>query len=170
MSDDVLFKNPYRGRRVAHPEPYQPEHERLGAQPVEYPMDKAEAHSFVEKNTKHEIPKQTIVQSGNNEDIMWTKALEEPETPRPPTVVPQTGQEIEDDIGLDKEEEGFGLDSLQPGNCVLLYNDNVICAGTIEIIKETLADLLADAENDVEVDNFIVLKRLKVNVGIFIDE
>ena len=94
---EVLFKNPYRGRKVAKQESYQSEHERLGAQPIEYPVDKTEAHSFVEKNSP-KPPRQTIVQSGNNEDIMWTKALEEPAAPQPPIVVPHPQPPIRTDF------------------------------------------------------------------------
>jgi len=197
---DIVFKNPYRGRRVAKPEPYQSEHERLRVQPKEYPINKTEANAFAEKTSqkKTSVPKQAFVQSGQNEEIMWTKALEEPESepikynevPLPPPIVRDGEQtrgsgddviaaqtkkqeEIEDDVGLEEdnqEDKSFGLDSLNPGDSVLLYNDNVVCVGALNLIKETLADILADAENNVEVEDFIVLKRLKVNIGIFIDE
>ena len=40
MSDNTLyFKNNDRSRRVVRKDPYQPEHERLGIKPIEYPVN-----------------------------------------------------------------------------------------------------------------------------------
>jgi len=190
-NDTPVFRNPYRGRKVAKTEAYQPEYDRLKVEPVRYPIDQTEAAAFTEKNQvvpkkmvqqrPPTVPKQAKIHSGDNEDNLWTKALEDPqqkimadEVPLPPPVVKETGRNvgpgednIVDDVGLD---DNFGLESLKPGEYILLYNDSVICVGALDFVKETLADILTDSQNDVDIDDFVVLKRLKVNVGIFIDE
>jgi len=173
MTDkDVVFKNPYRGRRVAQSEPYQPEYERLNAAPVKYPVNQDDVKNFIDKTKTEKPQKRPIVQSGNNEDLIWTQGLEQeprdiPEEPRLPEKESYMNvqEDIEDDIGLDG---AFSLDAMAPGDVVLLHGSDVIRVGSERDIKESLADLLAAEEG--ELDDFVVLKRLNVKIGIFIDD
>ncbi len=89
---------------------------------------------------------------------------------------------VEDDIGLDQEEQeeqeeindesidnSFKLSDLHSGDNILLYNDEVICvSGSLEKIKEVLSKILLNS-NDYLVEEFIILKRLNIRAGIFIE-
>lgn len=90
---------------------------------------------------------------------------------------------IEDDIGLEEDQEEqeeekedhqqeenavFNLSELRSGDNILLYNNEIICAGSIEEIKEVLSKILLNS-NDYLVEDFVVLKRLNIRAGIFIE-
>lgn len=217
MSDDVYFKNPYRGRKVIANKPYVPEHERLDVEAVEYPVKdpedlirmnkKAEAEkkikekrnkakSLIEQLRSGEITekqfqeavdrleektfgKSGIVSSGQNEDNLWTQALEQPEVENssPGTVLyPEVyNDDIKADEILPKQEEiiddlpeetSFGFEQVNPGQFILIYKDNVVNVGTIDQVKETLSNVLIEGEAKLE--EFIILKRVSAEMGIFI--
>jgi hypothetical protein len=92
---------------------------------------------------------------------------------------------IEDDIGLEEQEDqeeqeeqeeehqeeenaAFKLSDLRSGDNILLYNEEIICAGSIEEIKEVLSKILLNSNNYL-VEDFVVLKRLNIRAGIFIE-
>ena len=55
------------------------------------------------------------------------------------------------------------------GDFILLHNETVISVGDLESVKIELSNfLLEDSELDIE--EFIIMKRLGVRAGIFIDE
>jgi hypothetical protein len=257
MSDNII-KNKNReiktgiinaGKRVA----YQPEYERLNIEPT---VNKVNPNDFMmakKIGSRKLSPQQTLPQSGQNEDIIWSQGLstskadkisalqenirnrilEKEDKEAFDSIDDQSSFEsvgdynrkfryddipnapsalIEDDIGLEQEEnsaldalssarEGrrlieedleeeeppleeeeevleeqekqhqdssFKLSDLRSGDNILLYNDEVICAGSLEEIKDVLSKILLSSNNYL-VEEFVVLKRLNIRAGIFIE-
>jgi hypothetical protein len=80
----------------------------------------------------------------------------------------QEEREEEQELQEDQVEREFKFSDLRTGDNILLHNDEVICAGSLEEIKEVLSKILLNS-NDYLVEEFVVLKRLNVRAGIFID-
>ena len=122
-----------------------------------------------------------IVTSGQNEDILWTKAnlSSKPEkTEEVPEVEeePEPEEFLDTDVSLPPDEEyvsdvdgGFDLGQIDVGEYVLLYKSSVLGTGGIKSVKDTLSSVLESEEN-VDIDDFVVLKRVPVKMGVFVDE
>jgi len=269
MSQQTYFKNPYRGRKAANTKPYQPEHKRLEAQTVEYPLKDPEefekmnrkvaaekkrsekkkkvdeqAKAAVEKFRNGELSKESLeetlrelynkvpeqevaakqlplVSSGQNEDLQWTKALnndgnivdeqldnedisvdEVPDPPESPFVedeeedslqptwkeseettediineLKETAADIIENVreaseneDLDVEEgDNFDFKQIKSGEYLLLYKNSVIGMGSLESVKNTLSSVM-DGDDTLSVESFVVMKRVPVKMGIFIDD
>lgn len=158
MSDDeVIFKNPFRGRRVAAvaKEPYQPEYERLGVEPIKYPLNKEDDENFIKKTASEKHPPATkIVQTGNSQETLWNNPTqEEVKGPEPPP------------------EEDFNLTNIDNGQYVLVYDNDILCIGTKEYVEEYVTDLISN--NSVEADplsHLAIFKRVGLKAGVFLDE
>jgi hypothetical protein len=144
--------------------------------------------------TTHEVVSTKLVSSGQNEDVLWTKGLESKsgnetivvdevndeitDVPSPPTSpfvediqeidtiknIKESMSNIEDDV------DGFDLDQIDVGDYVLLYKNSILGMGSISYIKETLSNILNDSDEGQSIDDFVVMKRVSVRSGIFIDE
>jgi len=77
-------------------------------------------------------------------------------------------QEEEEQQQEDQQEGGFKLSDLRSGDYILLYNDEVIYVGSLEEIKDNLNKILLNSNNYL-VEDFVVLKRLNIRAGIFIE-
>ena len=61
------------------------------------------------------------------------------------------------------------LKDINIGDYVLIHNDSVIDIGTIDSIKEILSNILLDSDQDLNIDDFVVMKKMKLQMGIFIN-
>lgn len=147
-------------------------------------------------NSNVEIPESSvsIVSSGQGEDLQWTKGLtsksdrasdsnnnsfdenkddeeilfeEVPDVPNSSYAKPDTETDLEEESSNDS---GFGLSEIKYGEYVLLHQDRVLDVGNIQSIKKTLSNILMDGDSDLTVDDFVVMKRISVKMGIFIDD
>jgi hypothetical protein len=131
-------------------------------------------------------------QVGQGEELMWpinkdvSRDFSYDEISDPPSdwyePEAQEAEQVEDDIGLDLEQEQeqeqeqaqeqeqeFDLCNLKVDEYILLYYQNVIDSGPLVRIKNTLTRILLDEES-FAVDEFIILKRVNLRVGIFVDD
>lgn len=228
VMSEMLFKNPYRGRKVTAQKPYVPEHRRLEIDAVEYPLKDPE--EFIRMNKKIEAEKkqkekagkaksliellrsgeitdeefqeqvsileentfvssvpvapEAIPTSGQTEDNLWTQGLktEQPESSPGAILYPETYDEeikasevvapnqpsaTQEDI-IDDLDDSFSFGQVKSGEFILIYKDNVVNVGTMTQIKETLSNVLMT--EDVQLEEFIILKRVSAEMGIFIDD
>jgi len=61
------------------------------------------------------------------------------------------------------QESDFSLSTIKPGNYILIYNDSPVAVGDVETIKQYII-----LNNEIPEDQFIVLKKCEIKVGIFI--
>lgn len=72
--------------------------------------------------------------------------------------------------GINEEGgDGFGLDQVRLGEYVLLYKNSVLGMGSLESVKNTLTSIM-DGDDKLSVEDFVVMKRVPVKMGIFIDD
>jgi len=156
--EEILFKNQFRGRKVAKVESYQPEHERLGVEPIQYPINKEEDSAFLQ--TQKYPPQSKIVETGTSKEVLWTESSEEkPITPPSPA-----GEWL----AAGSEDNSFKLDKMEVGQYVIIYNDNVLCVGTKQHTEEFIMEFLSN--NSLEISELTILKRVNIKAGIFVDE
>lgn len=152
---EVYFKNKNRNRRVVK-EPFQPEHERLNMEPEVHDV----SNSFpIVKDSQHATSDVSqIPEVGNGSEHLWVDGLNKDE-----------GHEVE---SIAEDQTEFTVSQVPVGQYILLYKDNVLDAGAFNKVKETLTNVLMDSDEgaSLSVDDFVVLKRLHVKAGVFIDE
>lgn len=138
---ETFFKNKNRRKAKAISD-YTSEHERLGVEVLEYP-----------------VAENSIPQVGQNADQLFVnnKSISENESPL--------------DEQEDKGQE-FNFLNIKHGDLVLIYQDGVIDVGSEEKIKDTLTSVLMDSDEgqNVSVEDFVVMRRLKIRAGVFIDD
>jgi hypothetical protein len=117
------------------------------------------------------------VSVGQNEDLVWTqdrtiarrKVYDEPieveEVEDPPEQLTPAQQALEDD----DEDEGFSFSQIKTEEYILVNEDEVVGIGSKKKIVALLSELLENSE-DVEVSDFILLKRVNLKYGLLVDE
>jgi hypothetical protein len=68
------------------------------------------------------------------------------------------------------ENVDFSFENIEPGSYVLIHKDSVVDTGKVNQIKETLSNMLLAYEGSANVDDFVLMKRINVKMGIFIDD
>lgn len=163
MSDSVI-KNPNRNRPPnVKVEKYQPEYERLGVEPV---VEKFDRQAFQATQATAKSRTKVPLNVGSLNNVPWEMM---PSLEGMPSVE-AVGDLPEDDINL---EETL-LEGTMPQPSVeefVLVNANkfsdIIATGNEYEIKSILAQILQ--ETDCMVDDFVLYKRVKIKVGIFIE-
>jgi hypothetical protein len=177
MSDNII-KNRNRSRVVVTPEPYQPEYERLGREPVVQSFDRREFIQQSQSNAK-KSSKSTVVGSahtvgsitGQSEEVIWTKNLQDDtninnlqefednqkivDAPLPPT------EEFSSDEEID-------INNVNVGDFILINKGNVVSVGSSNDILKDINILLND--RDTEISDLLLLKRVNIKYSISIDE
>jgi hypothetical protein len=183
---EIIYKNNSR-RSVVVPtdvdedlsnsDGFQPEYVRLKKEPVVYPVNERE---FIKHNKQQEIRTKAenprindsaqnskiqnpIVYSGQNED--WISSVPEISFNEKEVTSPLEQEIYENGESL-YEEESVGLNKMKINDCVLIYNNSAIEIASQDKIESTLYNIIK-TEN-AEIEDFIVLRRLPVKVGILI--
>ncbi len=141
-----------------------------------------ELHKLYNFIPNQEVAAKPLINNGQNEELQWTKALDDKsslETLEESLVVEeQTDDEpilaaevpdVPESPFVEEENEGFGLDQVQLGEYVLLYKNSVLGIGSLKSIKNTLSSIM-DGDDKLVIEDFVVMKRVPVKMGIFIDE
>jgi hypothetical protein len=143
--DKDVIPNPRRKVVVTPPEKYIPEHVKMKL---------------------NQIPL-----SGGGKDQIWTGAKEEvlPEYNDTTTITVGEVPNIPENKfksafePVVSQESDFTLGTIKPGNYILIYNDSPVAVGDVETIKQFII-----LNKDIPEDEFIVLKKCEIKVGIFI--
>lgn len=170
MSDKVV-KNPGRGNApLPKVERYQPEYERLGLEPRVLEFDRQQLAN--QKPSK-------LPGSGFIEEPAWTQIQNEIR----PTLTVEAVEEtppVEDDVGLEtmtlhwENTEWNDLETQANAShpeFVLVnakdYTD-ILATGTETEVKDILAEILR--KTDLQLEDLVLFKRMKLKVGIFIED
>lgn len=190
MSD--YFKNKNRNLKGSNQKilSYQPEYERLNIDPLKSTFRKEDFMTAQIPKLRREIspnkevvaalPPQVKVRNGDNEEYMWNKSdqtaedqgpeFKYDEIPYPPQEIVEDNVDMEDlEDGDEPQNEGFNIANIECGQYVLIYFNQVIGLGALNEIQENLK-LLLESNSKFSLDNFVVLKRVGVKVGILLDE
>lgn len=170
MSDDVI-KNPRR--LVSTPIKVEPEHVRMGIDVPEAPQKfvAPQAHpntddsfmgidsSFFDENGEVSVESGHIID--NNDFVSFGVPTSQSPLPKP-----SVNEKI-------NEEEN--VDSPKVGDYILMVFGKLITAGSVKFIESKVKDIMYGDDPsfsglDVSADDIVVLKRVNIKVGIFIDE
>jgi hypothetical protein len=177
-NDDNVIRNPNRKnqREVIS---YEPEWMRLGVKPVK--MDKKQV-PVIKSSKKDEINNFSAVdgkmydEEGNEIKVEPGHIIDNNDYVFPPNVKlnpPSTQRETEE-IMFEENNQPTILGQPRVGQYILLVNGKIVDTGSLEQI-ESVARAILYGENEgfsnqeVRVDDIVVLKRVGINVGIFID-
>ena len=140
----------------------------------------------VDVQLESKFPPQVRVSSGQSEDLTWANTSnfepeesEQPsfsydEIPLPPSEMPFPLPEVpvvelETPVSeMPDTEPSFSIADMRPDDYILLHSDSVLKVGSLNEVKMVLSDFILDSNVDIE--DFIILKRLNIRAGIFIDE
>jgi hypothetical protein len=184
------FKNANRGKSPPSTQPYVPEYKRLDAKPVIYPVkDKEELDQMnkqyhtdpkfaAAKFAKGEISqkefdqimqarlsaKRPMVSSGETDEPIWIQSGTKKNAPEPEEIRAEEIPTPPESSFLSVDDEGsFTWDKVDPGDYVLLYQENILEIGKGESILQAIEKVGGD------INDFIVLKRCNVSRRVSID-
>lgn len=176
MKDDIV-KNPNRqNRKVPEVTKYIPQHIALGVKPIEPPNtmgnalpinikkeEKTEYWSFnnstafTENGDEVQLPSGEVIDNNEFMDLgPYNSIPDDNNSPLPP--LPQQPQP-----------------EPQVGEYILMVFGKMIISGNFSAIEKKVKDIIYGedkefANTEVSIDDIIVLKRLNVKIGIFIEE
>lgn len=133
------------------------------------------------KNTT-EVIVNTIPTVGHNRDYTWSgvdnQLIDDLEVDPNYTMIDNNDYVTDDALGVSftKEKNNIvdSLYKLQEQSYILLVQDAIICEGTLETVQQTAKDLVfGDHEicdgQPVPVNDIIVLKKVAVKIGLFLE-
>lgn len=177
MSDkDGFIRNPNRSdtRETIH---YEPEWKRLGVVPVK---KEDRVAPFVKSSKKIEEKKDYSTINGilydeNNNKIIPEQGhmIDNNDYVFPPS--PSEINNIDNKINNTEKTSDSTSDRLPKiGEYILMVSGKVIHTGSLEVAEKIVSSILYGeneqyTDQNIDIDDIVVLKRVKINVGIFID-
>jgi hypothetical protein len=162
---EIYIKNLSRKNPPIRPDTnYQPEYQRLNKDPIIFPMRREDAPRNIPKQ-KRDVPSQTIVNSGQNEELVWNLPHNVGQIMYDDVELPQeiSGQEAENE-----EDVSNNLVNIEVGQYILFYEDVIIDLGSLEYISDKIEELVLNDENTFDIDNFSVFKKMSIKTGVLI--
>ena|ERR1019366_1952196 len=180
MSDDIFIKNPNR-EAAKHPVPYEPEHIRLNKKAI--PMCDRMAPEQPANNIIFDKP----LQENNIDDEMFVSVdgkfissygaeteeynnhiIDNNEFIAPLNIL-EVKKTLKQEI-ISKEENNIP----SVGDYILMVFGKIILTGNFYDIEEKVKSIIYGEDNsfsdkEVKTDDIVVLKRLAIKVGVFID-
>jgi hypothetical protein len=175
MSDDII-RNPNRRVRQVIP-PYEPEYVKRGVEPIKMPSD-PEARSINIQTKSEDKQEEAFVvdeyasdEKGHyidNNDYVFPPENVLATNKQPKTVIINNPQ-----IKQDKSK----TNSLAPqiGEYILMYSGKIILSGPESIIENKIKNMIYGddidfSEETVLAENIVVLKRIDIKIGVFLNE
>ena len=143
--DKDVIPNPRRKVVVNPPERYIPEHVKRGINQI--PLSGGGEEQIWTGNKDEVLPEYT-----DTATISVDEVPDVPESKFKTNLEPVVSQ-----------SQDFTLGTIKPGNYLLIYNDSPVAVGDVETIKQYII-----LNNEIPEDEFIVLKKCEIKVGIFI--
>jgi hypothetical protein len=179
MSDnDNFIRNPNRKNEQERHITYQPEHVRLGIKPIK--MER-KLVPFVKSSKKDETEDFSSVDGvifdddGNEIKVEQGQVIDNNDYVFPPSPVSNKPrqQNPQEQSNMATEEQQSVQGSPKVGDYILMVSGKIIDTGSLELIEATARSILygenESFHQEVKVDDIVVLKRVGINVGIFID-
>lgn len=167
---EIYIKNLSRKNPPIRPDTnYQPEYQRLNKDPVIFPMRREEIPRNIPKQ-KNDVPLQPIVNSGQNEELIWNLPFDRERIMYDDVELPQkiSGQEISGQEIENEEDISNNLVNIEVGQYILFYEDVIIDLGNLEYISDKIEELVLNNENEFDMDNFSVFKKMNIKTGVLI--
>lgn len=178
MSDDNFIRNPNRKNQQERHITYEPEHVRLGIKPI---IMERKTVPFV-KSSKNDAKDFASVNgaifddNGNEIKVEPGQVIDNNDYVFPPTQTPNRPaqqqverQTVEEQSDLSDKQNG----TPKVGEYILMVSGKIVHTGSLGIIESAArAILYGESESfqeEVNVDDIVVLKRVGISVGIFID-
>lgn len=60
--------------------------------------------------------------------------------------------------------------SIQSGECILMYDNDIIASGTIDEITKIVEEVLTSDDYNIDVEKLVVLKKMNLRTGVVISE
>jgi hypothetical protein len=183
-----VIKNPARNSPPVQKN-YVPNYKRMGREPEvqeEIIEDLDEVSIPSHSNVRGNFPN-----SGNTQDYVWT-STRDPDSfydtefvisenpPNPYVTFNQPSRNTTAVLTQKKKSAVLVIpepekdNTLKVGEFILMINDDVVCVGNENLIKERITLILSGDDpvfqdsNDISADDFVVLKRVNVSVGVLI--
>lgn len=185
--EEVIIRNKKRMTNntvVPRQEAYVPEYKRLELEPKVYSHNRDDFRMYTPKKRQMQqepVKSQPFVHSGQNTDWVKNNSNEN-------IVEDESFQDdiLYDDVQLPDEDGGFAYEvdnrgnnetngefsllDIQPGQYVLLCENDVIQYGTLQEIEAAIEHLLLSNDNSEELySKLFVFKRMGIKTGVFID-
>lgn len=117
------------------------------------------------------VPKQSI--GSMDVGLHDERAVAETNDDSSPAYEDGSQDDVVDDLPKDTSQ-GQSSDFVNPGGHLLLIHGKIVARGSIELINEVITDIVYDRHPDIkgstlDPDDFVVLKRMKVNFGVSIE-
>jgi len=188
--DPIIIRNKKRivnQNAAPKQETYIPEYKRLDVEPKVYSHNKDDFRMYTPKKRQvlPQVEEQNIrqrahpfVHSGQNSDWVKENNISEEEAYNDPIRyddVSLPDEEFEDDINDDivngmSQNNEFSLLDIQPGQYVLLCENDVIQYGTLQEIEAAVEHLLLSNDSGEELyGKLFVFKRMGIRTGVFVD-
>jgi hypothetical protein len=174
MSDkDDIIRNPNRNNKPEY-QAYEPEWVRLGKQPIQMPRKTV---PLVKSSKKIDNPDFSSVDgrifddNGNEITVEQGHIIDNNDYVFPPPNIVAKVIPAEEENTTQEEQSVQGQPKV--GEYILLVSGKIVHTGSIQQV-ESIARTILYGENEsfqeeVKVDDIVVLKRVGINVGIFID-
>ena len=178
MSDkDDSIRNPNRKNQQERYITYEPEHVRLGIKPVKVEPRRV---PFVKSSKKDEgqdfvsVNGAIFDSNGNEVKVEEGHIIDNNDYVFPPHKAPnRPAQQVQEDQNVESKEERQVQGTPKVGDYILMVLGRIIDTGSLDIIEEAARAILYGEnemfEKEIKVDDIVVLKRVGINVGIFID-
>lgn len=178
MSDNNFIRNPNRKNQQDRHITYEPEHVRLGIKPIK--MERKTV-PFVKSSKKDEVKDFASVDgtifddNGNEIKVAQGQVIDNNDYVFPPPQTPNRPAQVRQHQIDEPKEEQQSLEQGTPrvGEYILMVSGKIIDTGSLETIEATARAILygenESFQQEVKVDDIVVLKRVGINVGIFID-
>lgn len=195
--EEILFKNPARNNQNKQFDKYIPEYKRLDITPAK--VERTPEEEFISENKRiakereeesnldesQQISILSARRAGllsnkdaealeleyerNNRNLKLLKDNKDLISEDDVYSEPIKSEEISFPDNTEDNNSEFSFKDINIGDYVLIHNDSVIDIGTIDSIKEILSNILLDSDQDLNIDDFVVMKKMKLQMGIFIN-
>lgn len=156
MSDDIFIKNP--NREASKPQiSYEPEHIRLNKKPLPMPAGRM-------------APEQPFVAFIDNKPISSEEGKDLIELDDNGFIIPPNILEQKKILNIESKKDGVP----QVGDCILMIFGKIIFVGELNDVEEKVKSIIYGEDSDfsdkeVNADDIVVLKRLPIKIGVFIN-
>jgi len=177
MSDkDDIIRNPNRNNQERHIS-YEPEHVRLGIKPIK--MERKSV-PFVKSSKKDEVNDFASVDgviynaNGNEIKVEQGQVIDNNDYVFPPPQAPNKPAQVRLQSNETEEQRGSVQGYPRVGEYILMVSGKIVDTGSLELVEGTARAILygeneSFIDQEIKVDDIVVLKRVGINVGIFID-
>jgi len=165
----IFIKNKYRDL-FTKTNDYQTEHERLNREPEYY--DVAKDFEYAKRHPIARPKQPPTVVSGNDSELSWLPKEELSNIPRP--IETHTSDPNLDEFECNsipspnhkEDTKSISIDNISDGNYFIVISDEIIAEAFDLSSIEDLVEKIIFNNNNLSLDDIIVLRKMKIKVGV----